>query len=129
MKQHYVLGISINKERTQVLLIKKTKPAWQLGLVNAIGGKIEAGETPLQAMVREYKEETDLDTIEQQWTELVVQENEYFKMFVFYMIDDCIHNAVTTTEEEVFVHNIDIDYLKYNGVDNLYLLVSEVLYT
>lgn len=39
-------------------LVRKTKPAWQAGRLNGIGGAIEAGETPLQAMIREWKEET-----------------------------------------------------------------------
>lgn len=55
----YVVGIVYNKEN--VLLISKKRPAWQVGMLNGIGGKIEPGENPLQAMIRECKEECNLD--------------------------------------------------------------------
>lgn len=41
-----------------VALIEKLKPEWQKGLRNGIGGKIEIGETPYEAMRREFREET-----------------------------------------------------------------------
>ena len=37
---------------TDVLLIEKQDPAWQKGFLNAVGGKIEPGEQPLEAMTR-----------------------------------------------------------------------------
>lgn len=43
-----------------VVLIKKNKPAWQKSFLNGVGGKIEEGETPSQAMFREFEEETGL---------------------------------------------------------------------
>ncbi len=43
-----------------VVLIEKRKPSWQAGRLNGVGGKIEPGETPLQAMVREFEEEAGL---------------------------------------------------------------------
>lgn len=57
-KTRYVAGFLFNKAHTCVALIEKQKPAWQKSLLNGIGGKIESGETPLEAMVREFKEET-----------------------------------------------------------------------
>jgi len=44
----------------QVLLIRKLRPAWQKGYLNGIGGKIEPGETPLEAMNREFEEEAGI---------------------------------------------------------------------
>lgn len=46
--------------RDQVLLVQKNRPEWQAGLWNAIGGKVEDGETLEQANVREFGEETGL---------------------------------------------------------------------
>jgi 8-oxo-dGTP diphosphatase len=59
MKQ-YVLGIVTDRRKTQVLLIQKTAPEWQVGRLNGIGGKMESGETPHRAMDREWFEETGI---------------------------------------------------------------------
>lgn len=53
----YVLGIVTSPEN-DVLLIRKTKPEWQAGRLNGIGGKIEPAESPAFAMAREFYEET-----------------------------------------------------------------------
>lgn len=45
-----------------VLLVQKTRPKWQAGLLNAIGGKLDDGEQPLVGMIREFKEETGINT-------------------------------------------------------------------
>lgn len=56
----------------KVALVRKSKPAWQFGKLNCIGGAIEGGESPRQAMRREFLEETKLDTMESDWTERLV---------------------------------------------------------
>jgi 8-oxo-dGTP diphosphatase len=53
----YVCGFLFNTSRRGVVLIEKQKPAWQKGKLNGVGGKIENGEVPSDAMVREFKEE------------------------------------------------------------------------
>lgn len=60
MFTRYVLGFIFDTNGREVVLIEKRRPAWQAGLLNGIGGKIEAGETPLQAMERECREECGL---------------------------------------------------------------------
>jgi 8-oxo-dGTP diphosphatase len=52
-----VLGFCVSEDRKQVLLISKLRPTWQAGKLNGIGGKIEADETPVAAMEREFFEE------------------------------------------------------------------------
>ena len=55
----YVVGFAIDR-LDQVALIRKNRPDWQRGLLNGIGGKVEPGEVPENAMVREFHEETGL---------------------------------------------------------------------
>lgn len=51
------LGFALSEDGREVLLIRKDRPAWQAGRWNGIGGKVEPGEAPLAAMVREGLEE------------------------------------------------------------------------
>ena len=67
MKTSYVVGLMFNKSMSQVALIRKQKPKWQAGLLNGIGGKIEDGETGLDAMRREFYEETGAHTLRVDW--------------------------------------------------------------
>lgn len=55
----YVLGFCFSQDFSKVVLIKKVRPAWQNGRLNGVGGHIEEGETPLDAMIREFREEAD----------------------------------------------------------------------
>ena len=63
--KNYVMGL-IYDDIGRVLLIKKNRPKHQVGKWNGVGGKIEEGENPLQAMTREIKEETNLDITKDQ---------------------------------------------------------------
>lgn len=54
----YVVGFAGSISLSTVALIQKTRPKWQEGKWNGIGGKIEPGEAPLAAMRREWNEET-----------------------------------------------------------------------
>lgn len=54
----YVVGFLFDEDREEVVLVRKNRPAWQAGLYNGVGGKIEIGEEPADAMVREFMEET-----------------------------------------------------------------------
>lgn len=59
-------GFLFSRDRSRVLLIRKRRPAWQAGKLNGLGGKIEPGETALQAMRREFREEAGVDLAEWQ---------------------------------------------------------------
>jgi 8-oxo-dGTP pyrophosphatase MutT (NUDIX family) len=63
---NYVLCVASTNSH-EFLLVKKSKPDWQAGLLNAPGGKINDGESALAACVREFKEETGIKTNEHQW--------------------------------------------------------------
>jgi 8-oxo-dGTP diphosphatase len=63
MNTEYVVGFQFNEERTKVALIRKSKPEWQKGLLNGVGGKIETRDVNARAaMVREFQEETGVLT-------------------------------------------------------------------
>jgi 8-oxo-dGTP diphosphatase len=59
--KYYVVGFLREKATGDVIFIRKQKPQWQKGRLNGVGGKIEQGETPLQAMAREFHEEVGFE--------------------------------------------------------------------
>jgi len=63
--KRYTVGFIFNQDLTKVLLVHKTAPEWQVGLINGVGGKMEEGESGIDCIVREIKEETDLDAIKE----------------------------------------------------------------
>lgn len=63
--RRYVVGFAFDNEK--VLLIKKLKPDWQVGFLNGVGGKCEAGESNNEAMAREFHEETGVIIPREDW--------------------------------------------------------------
>lgn len=54
----YVVGLCFNESKSLVYLVLKAHgPSAVVGKWNGIGGGIESGETPMDAMVREWQEE------------------------------------------------------------------------
>ena len=79
--------ILLDKERDQVLLLKKPRRGWWV----APGGKMEQGETILEAVVREYREETGLTLLNPELRgvfTIIVEEDEQVQdewmMFTFF---------------------------------------------
>lgn len=56
MGKEYVVGFVFDEDFSHVLMIDRSKDPYQ-GLMNGIGGKVEPGEAPLTAMIREFNEE------------------------------------------------------------------------
>lgn len=67
--KHWVVGF-VFKNRSEVALVTKNRPEWQKGRLNGVGGKIEEGETSVEAMRREFKEEAGADIAE--WREFAL---------------------------------------------------------
>jgi 8-oxo-dGTP diphosphatase len=67
--QTYACGFLFSLDRQRVLLIRKRRPAWQAERLNGVGGKIEPGESPAEAMRREFREEANLDI--RDWQEVL----------------------------------------------------------
>ena len=122
--QKYVLGFLYTSDFKGVWLILKTKPDWQKGLLNGIGGKIEDGETPMESMRREFREETGLDIID--WREFcIITDNKNFEMYCFCAFSEL--TPTTITEEEVVYS--DIFPLPKNIIVNLNWLVPMGLHS
>lgn len=125
-KKIYVLGFAFNYVGSKVVLIKKNRPDWQKGRLNGVGGKKEDGETLLKAMVREFKEETDLETNEGDWTRKGVLKSSEFEVHIFIArlshLELCL--IKTITDEEVFITDPS---LLSNAVPNLHWIIPLML--
>lgn len=94
-----VVGFVFDRTYPSVVLIRKNHPDYQKGKWNGVGGKVNEGETPVQAMARECKEECGLEIPAGQWKFL--ESVSRFNLYVFFCNVDGIDRAKTTTEEIV----------------------------
>uniref|UniRef100_A0A6H1ZTZ2 Nudix hydrolase domain-containing protein n=1 Tax=viral metagenome TaxID=1070528 RepID=A0A6H1ZTZ2_9ZZZZ len=104
--KEYVVGFAFDHSCKAVLLISKSKPEWQKGHLNGIGGKIEKGELPIQAMVREFKEETGIETDHSDWIYYCLMTAEEEEICYYYMIGGA-HEAYSITDEVVEWFEVD----------------------
>ncbi len=70
----YVVGFLFADIRHSpwVLLLRKKRPAWQLGRLNGPGGKVEVGETFKEAMFREFVEEVEYPVMLDDWRQFAL---------------------------------------------------------
>ena len=116
----YVAGFAFAQD--QVLLIQKQRPAWQSGRLNGVGGHIEDGESPLDAMHREFQEETGLAYHKDgpNWNHFATLHVNYGCIWFFYFEGKWEHlrQARSSTDEKLIWCNpasVNI----YNAIPNL----------
>ena len=108
MIKRYVLAFLFDKDKENVLLIRKNRPDFQAGKLNGLGGKIEDGETPLEAVSREVSEESGINLPTHCYKSVGVIQNvndedeNQFKVDIFFA-EANILEAKTLTDEEVSV--------------------------
>ena len=100
MRTEYVVGFLHNENC--VVLIKKARPEWQSGRLNGVGGHIEPGETALEAMTREFKEEAGIDIDD--WKIAVVMTGQTWRVH-FFTASRPILNCTTQTDEPLVIDN------------------------
>lgn len=121
--RNYVLALLFTADRRQVVLMRRTRPAWQAGRVNALGGKIVEGELARDAARREVREECGVDVAD--WMEVLVWEDAEYRMHVLRAVSKHARGARTMEDQEVFL--ADVDALPANVIDNLRWLVPLAL--
>jgi 8-oxo-dGTP diphosphatase len=119
----YVLALLFSADRRRVVLVEKTRPAWQAGRVNALGGKVREGEPVDAAARREVFEEAGVDVAG--WEHVLVWRDAQYIMHVMRAFDDAALCAVTAEDQRVFL--ADVDALPATVIDNLRWLVPLAL--
>lgn len=119
----YVLALLFTADARNVVLVRKTRPPWQAGRVNALGGKLHDGESPLDAARREVREEAGVDI--DGWEEFLVWRDPEYRLRVVRAFDDAARNARTAEDQEVFLTRVDA--LPPNVIDNLRWIIPLAL--
>ena len=119
-----VVGFLLDKVTSNVVLIEKKRPEWQCGKLNGVGGHIESGEMPLEAMQMEFLEETGLRVMD--WQLCVNMVGKDWRVH-FYSAHGSIARVTTITDEEVVI--VPIHNLPDNIIPNLRWLIPLCLDT
>lgn len=102
----YVVGFLFDKSLNLVVLIEKQSPEWQKDKWNGVGGKIEADETPLDAMIREFKEEAGMDVTD--WKQYCTIHGHNSEIHFFYSVHTAEHlmGVKTMTKEQLGIWSL-----------------------
>lgn len=119
----YVLALLFTADGREVVLVRKTRPVWQAGRVNALGGKVDAGESLADAARREVREEAGVDV--EEWEEFLVWRDPEYRLRAVRAFDDVARQARTAEDQEVFLANVGA--LPFNVIDNLRWMIPLAL--
>jgi 8-oxo-dGTP diphosphatase len=124
----YVTGFLFSQDSSYVVLIKKINPTWQRGFFNGVGGKVEANESSIAAMIREFSEETGVATQHEDWTCFAnVFRANCYDVDMYFAHSDLAFSAKTIEAEEI--HILKISELPKNIIPNLQWLIPLALDT
>lgn len=130
MKKPYVAGFAFDKSLENVLMIRKTKPEWQAGLLNGIGGKIESYDHDVwAAQSREFWEETGLIVPPLRWYKFDLEVFDHSVIHWFYAAGVDLAGARKTTEEEPVIVPVRdlVSYERTDAIYNIHYLLSKAL--
>lgn len=130
---NYVAGFMFSHDRSRVALIRKSKPAWQAGKLNGIGGKIEIGEDGFLAMQREFQEETGYLTTIKQWEHFCMMSGRNnsnegdFRVDFFVTVGDLSMLRCVTDEEIVWAFTEEMNPARKDVIENIPWLIGLAL--
>ncbi len=129
----YVLGFAFTHDYAgfnRVMLIRKTKPDCQAGRLNGIGGKVEPGEEPHEAMSREFGEEAGLESLPSGWlkyAELYFPKTAIVHVFSTWWDWKVFKRAYSRTEEKIESFQMDDHFFEkmvdQRALHNLHWLI------
>ncbi len=106
----YCLGFAFNSDHSRVVLIRKRRPLWQAGKLNGVGGHVEPGEPEINAMAREFREETGVHATG--WHRFGSMGTRFSSLSgswqcqLYTVVLEDIVQVRTTTDEAVFIHRV-----------------------
>lgn len=144
MKQ-YVLGFAFSRDKKDIILISKLRPDWQKGKLNGVGGKVEFEDiSPIDAMYREFKEETGVECSREpsalgdynnSWQSFGFMKFEDditgipSIVYLFKMFSNVIYQCKTMEDEEIVRVSVDTALTVLPVMHNLPILIRLALST
>lgn len=127
--QKYVAGFYFDMPGESVALVRKIRPKWQAGKLNAIGGHIEFGERAIDAMVREFYEETGYPTEPKEWRHFAALGGDgYLVHFFETRGEHCSRECLRTlTDEEIVIRRVADVMCGHECIPNLRWLLPLAL--
>lgn len=104
----YATGLAFTDDRSRVVLIlKKRGPPHLVGRWNGVGGRMESGEAAVEAMTREFREETGVGILG--WEQIATSIHGRGSAVVswFRCFTDAVEGVRTTTDEDVHLWAAD----------------------
>jgi 8-oxo-dGTP pyrophosphatase MutT (NUDIX family) len=128
--QEYTLLVPVTLS-DETALVLKNRPSFLAGKWNFIGGKVEEGEDPAVAALREYAEETGVNIIlapAKGYTKFATIEGTGYRVHVFAIIADYMEvNGVKTMTDE-FVKAFPISEVMRMAVKDPAWLDADLIY-
>lgn len=100
----YCAGYMFSPDLSNVVMVRKNRPAWQKGMLNGVGGRLEADETPLHGMVREFGEETGIHW--GNWYALARLDCPGATIWFFWAVSARYDEVQTLTDEKIEIHSV-----------------------
>jgi 8-oxo-dGTP diphosphatase len=119
----YVLALLFTADGREVVLVRKSRPPWQAGRVNALGGKLHDGESLVDAARREVREEAGVEV--ERWEEFLVWHDPEYRLRAVRAFDDVARLARTAEDQDVFL--VNVSGLPLNVIDNLRWIIPLAL--
>ena len=119
-KIEYVNGLLFSPDYKKIVLIRKRRPNWQENMLNGIGGRIESGETPLDAMKREFMEEAGIEI--NNWHNFSKMEGNEWVVYMYVAKSEDYIKTFSKTDEEVEIHYV-FDIANLDLIPNLKWLI------
>lgn len=99
----YCIGFAVSEDGESVLLLLKNRPKILAGKWMGVAGHVEPGEHPHAAMVREAKEEADIDVPEWEFMKIIENPETPGAEISTYVARTDLSKARTMTDETVVV--------------------------
>ena len=130
MAKRYNILVIFSPDETRVLMCRRRKPPYA-GILNFTGGKVEAGETSMEAAYRELREETAIPDDALKLTHIIdltypLEDNNCCEVWVGKLRREA---EVHGEENELIWVNADSDFTdvsSFAGMGNIYHMMQYV---